>query len=132
MQRIDGRLVLSPTDLTKHLACPHVTTLDLAALDAPGRGGARTTDDALNLVFTKGQDHEEAYLQRLRLAGRVVTAIPARFDAAGRVEAEQETLAAMRTGVDVIYQATFYDGQWGGQADFLLRTGRPSDLGQWS
>ena len=132
MQRIDGRLVLSPTDLTKHLACPHVTTLDLAALDAPGRGGARTTDDALNLVFTKGQDHEEAYLQRLRLAGRVVTAIPARFDAAGRVEAERETLAAMRTGVDVIYQATFYDGQWGGQADFLLRTGRPSDLGQWS
>ena len=34
MQRIDGHLVLSPTDLTKHVACAHITTLDLEALDA--------------------------------------------------------------------------------------------------
>ena len=42
MQRLDGRLVLSPTDLTKHLACPHITTLDLRVLhgrlDAPTAG----------------------------------------------------------------------------------------------
>ena len=132
MHRIDGQLVLSPTDLTKHLACAHVTTLDLAAVDGPGHGGAKTTDDALNLVFSKGTDHERAYLARLRREGHVVTEILTRFDVAGRVEAERETLAAMRTGVDVIYQATFYDGQWGGQADFLLRTDRPSDLGGWS
>jgi uncharacterized protein len=132
VQRIDGQLVLSPTDLTKHLACPHVTTLDLAALDDPARMGAKTADDALNLVFSKGMDHERAYLERLRGAGRVVTEIPTRYDVAGRVEAEHQTLAAMRTGADVIYQATFYDGGWGGQADFLLRTERPSDLGDWS
>ena len=132
MQRIDAQLVLSPTDLTKHLACPHVTTLDLAALDGPGRGGAAGADDALNLVFSKGMDHERSFLLRLRKAGRMVTAIPTRFDVAGRIRAEQETLAAMRTGVDVIYQATFYDGRWGGQADFLLRTDQPSDLGDWS
>ena len=137
MQRIDGRLVLSPTDLTKHLACPHVTTLDLAALDdsargGPAHGGAKAADDALNLVFSKGTDHERAYLQRLRQAGPVVIEIPTRYDLAGRIVAEQQTLAAMRAGVDVIYQATFYDGRWGGQADFLLRTDRPSDLGEWS
>ena len=132
MNRIEGQLVLSPTDLTKHLACAHVTTLDLAALDDPGSGGAKTADDALNLVFGKGMDHERSYLQCLRDAGRRVSEIPTRFDVTGRIEAEQETLAAMRTGVDVIYQATFYDGHWGGQADFLLRTDRPSDLGEWS
>ena len=33
MQRIDGELVLSPTDLTKHLGCGHLTTLDLLCLD---------------------------------------------------------------------------------------------------
>jgi predicted RecB family nuclease len=137
VQRIEGQLVLSPTDLTKHLACPHVTTLDLAALDTPRNpgaphGAAMTADDALNLVFSKGMDHELAYLQRLRLAGRVVVEIPTRYDVAGRVEAEQQTVAAMRAGADVIYQATFYDGQWGGQADFLLRSDRPSDLGRWS
>jgi len=132
VQRIEGHLVLSPTDLTKHLACPHVTTLDLAALEDPGRGGAKTADDALNLVFSKGMDHERAYLERLDQAGLGITEIPTRYDVAGRVEAEQQTLAAMRTGADVIYQATFYDGQWGGQADFLLRTDRPGDLGDWS
>ncbi len=132
MQRIDGQLVLSPTDLTKHLACPHVTALDLAALDDPARMGAKGADDALNLVFSKGMDHERAYLGRLRGAGRVVTEIPTRYDVAGRIEAEQQTLAAMRAGADVIYQATFYDGRWGGQADFLLRTERPGGLGGWS
>jgi uncharacterized protein len=132
VQRIDGRLVLSPTDLTKHLACPHITTLDLAALDDPARGGAQSADDALNLVFSKGMEHERAYLERLRGSGRVVTEIPTRYDVSGRIEAEQQTLAAMRAGADVIYQATFYDGGWGGQADFLLRTSRPSDLGDWS
>jgi predicted RecB family nuclease len=132
VQRIDGQLVLSPTDLTKHLACAHITTLDLAALDAPRGVDAKVTDDALNLVFSKGTDHERAYLQRLLQTGRVVTEISTRFDVAGRIEAEQRTLAAMRAGADVIYQATFYDGRWGGQADFLLRTGRPSELGDWS
>src|SRR5450631_1615569 len=137
VQRIEGQLVLSPTDLTKHLACPHVTTLDLAALDShlghhTSAGAAESVDDALNLVFSKGMDHERAYLERLRQAGRVVTEIRTRYDVAGRIEAERQTLEAMCAGADVIYQAAFYDGQWGGQADFLLRTDRSSDLGDWS
>jgi len=132
VQRIEGQLVLSPTDLTKHLACPHVTTLDLASLASPDRRGAAAADDALNLVFSKGLEHEKAYLRSLSQAGRVVTEIPTRYDVAGRIEAEEQTLGAMRSGADVIYQATFYDGQWGGQADFLLRTDRPGDLGDWS
>ena len=40
--------------------------------------------------------------------------------------AADETLEAMRKGVDVIFQATFFDGRWRGHADFLFRveTGR--------
>ena len=38
----------------------------------------------------------------------------------------------MRRGTEVIYQATFFDGRWRGHADFLLRTERPSLLGDWS
>jgi len=132
VQRIEGQLVLSPTDLTKHLACPHITTLDLAASTSAASAGQKGPDDALNLVFGKGLEHERAYLERLRLDGFTITEIPSRYDVAGRIEAEQQTVAAMRAGVDVVYQATFYDGQWGGQADFLRRTGRPSELGDWS
>ena len=29
MQRLDGRLVLSPTDLTHHQECAHLSRLDL-------------------------------------------------------------------------------------------------------
>ena len=49
----DGGLVLSPTDLTKHLACRHLTTLDLLAL----RGGISPplqVDEALELIFRLG------------------------------------------------------------------------------
>ena len=134
MQRIDGHLVLSPTDLTKHVACPHITTLDLAALDAGAAGDRATgTDDSLNLVFTKGLEHEHAYLERLVAEGRVVEDIAA-LGLRG-VAAEEATVDAMRRGVDVIYQATFYDGHWVGLADFLLRVdlleGEASDLGPW-
>ena len=129
MQRIDGRLVLSPTDLTKHVACPHITTLDLRALDS---GEARTavTDDTLNLVFAMGLAHERDYLDSLRAQGLVVEDIAAL--GLGRQAAEAATHDAMRRGVDVVYQATFFDGHWAGLADFLLKTDRQSDLGPWS
>ncbi len=39
---------------------------------------------------------------------------------------------AMRAGAEVVYQATFFDGQWGGRSDFLRRVSTPSRLGSWS
>ena len=102
MQRIDGHLVLSPTDLTKHVACAHITTLDLEALDAGSRtaGAASGADDSLNLVFAKGLEHEHAYLERLIAEGRVVEDIAA-LGVRG-VEAEAATREAMRRGVGVL------------------------------
>src|SRR5436309_11193810 len=38
----------------------------------------------------------------------------------------------MRSGFDVIYQATLFDGHWLGYADFLEKVGVPSDLGPYS
>ncbi|AKU17246.1 TM0106 family RecB-like putative nuclease [Luteipulveratus mongoliensis] len=129
MQRVDGRIVLSPTDLTKHVACPHITTLDLQWMaQESGERRPKGADDALKLVFSKGISHERDYLAILRERGLSVVEIADE----DRVAAEQETVAAMRSGVDVIYQATLYDGSWVGHADFLLRRERPSDLGAWS
>lgn len=125
MQRTDGELVLSPTDLTKHIGCPHITTLDL--LHSQGLAQAGTPDDALELIFRLGLTHEGAYLQTLRDEGRTVTTIGAANGTVDRAGRELETLAALCTGVDVVYQGTFFDGRWGGQADFLLRVeSRPS------
>ena len=124
-------LVLSPTDLTKHLACRHATTLDLARarreIPAPA-----TSDDALDLIFRLGLAHEADYLALLEAEGRSVIRIPDPDETADRAQREAETLEAMRSGVDVVFQATFWHDGWGGQADFLLRVERPSALGEWS
>ncbi len=130
VQRIDGELVLSPTDLTKHMGCAHITSLDL--LSSQGLAQAADPDDALELIFRLGLAHEDGYLQSLREAGKSVTTIEGADASVDRAGREQETLAALRTGVDVVHQGTFFDGQWGGQADFLLRVERPSALGSWS
>jgi hypothetical protein len=133
VQHSGSDLVLSPTDLTKHLACAHITTLDLAAVaDGPGAPAPKAADDALELIFRLGLAHEAAYLQSLRDQERSVVEIGPARSPSERRQREKETLTAMRAGVDVVYQATFYDGSWSGQADFLLRVERPSALGAWS
>ncbi|GAB3358688.1 TM0106 family RecB-like putative nuclease [Modestobacter lapidis] len=132
MQRIDGRLVLSPTDLTRHQECPHLTRLDLDVADGRLAAPAAGPDEELELIFALGRAHEDHYLAALEAAGKSITTIPTAFDAEGRRAAEAATVAAMRSGVDVVYQGTFFDGAWGGQADFLLRVEQPSALGSWS
>jgi len=120
-------LVLSPTDLTKQLACGHLTMLDLQA----SRGEVQPpqqADEALELIFRLGLDHEKAYLGQLKASGRSVIEIPDGADLAGRVRLTNE---AMSAGVEVIYQATFLHGGHRGHADFLLRTEGASHLGDF-
>ena len=42
-----------------------------------------------------------------------------------------ETIEAMAEGVDVVFQATFFDGRWLGYADFLLRVESPDRPSVW-
>jgi len=124
----DKGLVLSPTDLAKHLACPHLTMLDLqeSRHEIPP---PREVDEALDLIFRLGLDHEKAYLAKLRDAGRTIVEIPESADLGARVRLTEE---ALRSGAEVIYQATFLDEGHRGHADFLLRADRPSLLGGYS
>src|SRR5439155_9444288 len=86
-------------------------------------------DEALELLRDRGFAHERAYLDRLRGEGKAVAEIVA----PDVRQAELDTIDAMRSGVDVVYQATFFDGRWRGHADFLeKRCDRPSRLGGWS
>src|SRR5215218_8063652 len=132
MQRLEGKLVLSPTDLSHHQECRHLTWLDLGVARGERSAPATPPSDELNLIFERGLAHERKYLESLRSEGKTVEEIDTVFDAEGRRRAEAETVEAMRRGVDVVYQATFFDGSWGGQADFLLKVPARSDLGDWS
>jgi uncharacterized protein len=127
MYQLDGELIVSPTDLTKYLACEQLTRLDLAVargeLDAP----ADAVDEALQILFTRGLEHERQYLEQLRAEGRSVLEIPDDLDLAERVALTEQSMAA---GAEVIYQASFFDGRWRGHADFLLR--RDDRPGRWA
>jgi len=123
----DG-LVLSPTDLTKHLACRHLTNLDLA--EARGEvSSPDAPDEALDLIFRLGLAHEAAYLDKLKASGLSVAEVPADVELGERVRLTQDAMVA---GIEVIYQATFVHEGSRGHADFLLRGERPSSLGSYS
>jgi len=129
MQALNGRLVLSPSDLNDYVECPHLTTLALEVAR-----GTRPRPFVLNehgdLLRRKGEEHERAYLERLRADGREVVNVIGRdpWDFEGSARATEE---GMRAGAEIIYQATFVREGWRGRADFLERVERPTSLGAW-
>src|SRR5680860_1065156 len=128
MQRLDDKLILSASDLNNHLACAHLTTLNLARARGELAVELERGADA-ELLARKGDEYEDRYLASLKAEGREVVEI-AQGDGshAALLEAARRTEEAMRAGAEVIYQATFLrDGQRG-HADFLRRVERPSDL----
>ena len=127
----DGRLVLSPTDLVGHLACDHLTQLELAAARGQ-RVRPERVDPELDVLSKRGLEHEALYLARVEADGRTLAVIDAGKGLADLEAAARETRAVMAAGVDVVYQATFFDGRWRGHADFLEKVDVPSDLGPWS
>lgn len=134
MRFIGGALVLATGDLTKYVRCEHATFLDYGTKSGAITPLATRPPSALvELIADKGDQHEHAYVETLRAAGKRVMTIgrPAwTIDDLRRGEAD--TLAAMRSGADSVVQAVFFDGQWNGYADVLERVERPSALGGWS
>ncbi|MGH9252409.1 MAG: TM0106 family RecB-like putative nuclease, partial [Acidimicrobiales bacterium] len=124
-----GRMVLSPTDLVGHVACPHLTTLEREVALGTRRPLDDGDDAGATLIRRLGDAHEQTVLDEMRGTLEVVE-IPRTDDPAA---AELLTVDAMKRRADVVYQATFFDGRWRGHADFLVRNdARPSALGDWS
>src|SRR5262245_61321038 len=96
---------LSPSALGSFVACPHLTTLELAVLrgelEKPYRHNAHA-----ELIRRKGEEHEALYLASL---SPDVVRIAKPWDIGWEVAA-RETEQAMRNGEPVVYQATFVDG----------------------
>jgi predicted RecB family nuclease len=131
----DGTIIVSATDLVGYLACDHLATLELGRVEGRWEKPARRADPTVQLMQDRGDAHEAAHLEKLRAEGRSVVEIPKDdLKTPAQLRAAQDaTFAAMRTGADVIFQATFFDGRWRGHADFLYRVDRPSPaLGAYS
>ena len=121
MKLENDQLTFSPTDLAAFVACPHLTTVEVAVtrseLERPHRHDPRAA-----LIRRKGDEHEASYLTSL--GEQVIWMRDARE--IGWEAAASQTAQAVRDGVPVIYQAAFVDGDWRGVADFLKRTSEGS------
>ena len=128
MKTDSGKIRLSASDLSNHLACNHLTMLDLAVA-----GGSRTaptwhSPDAW-VLQQRGLAHENAYVQYLQSHGLSIANLRGVVDERNAVT---ETFAAMEGGADVIVQGAITQGRWFGRADVLRKVARASRLGDWS
>jgi predicted RecB family nuclease len=120
---------LSATDLSNHLACRHVTTLDLQA----ARGEKRAPDWAapdLVVIRERGERHETAYLAYLAEQKKL------RVVNLAEIKDEKELLAEtrrlMEEGAEVIAQGALGEGRWFGRPDVLRRVGKRGPKWGWS
>lgn len=129
---IDGsKLLVSATDLVNFVECEHLTALDLlCSRDDQLRARKVKADESAELIARKGIEHERAYLEALKL--QCLTVVDIAAEGGSLHDRVARTLAALRDGPDVIYQATLRGGNLFGHADFLLRVDdQVSSLGTW-
>ena len=122
MQLESGRVLVSPSDLSGFLACPHLTQLELSV----ARGERRRPvfdDPQREMLLEKGRQHEAKHLAELEAKGLRVVRIPTLgsqgFEAEEARRRTEETIRAAEA--DVIHQPYLTDGVWRGFADFLVR-----------
>jgi len=130
MKSVEKQIRLSATDLSNHLACRHLTNLDLQVAR-----GERTAPDIaapdLKVIQELGLRHEKRYLAHLAAQGLTVENlghIPHKEE--GRLL--EETLALTERGAQVIAQGALGDGEWFGRPDVLRRVETPSKRWAWS
>src|SRR5260221_1164574 len=126
--RIESNQIrLAATDLSNHLACRHLTSLDLSVARGQ-RSAPQWRSPDLKVIQELGLRHEAAYLQSLREAGLSF----ADLREINEKEQVKETLACMNRGLDVIAQGSITFGRWFGRPDVLRTVPKKSRLGDWS
>ena len=124
----DNKIIYSPSDLSTHSSCKHLTQLNKQHARGEIADPEQYTNRVLQMLKEKGIEFEENHLQEIKDQGKTVAEISTEDP-----HAESHTIDAMQEGVDVIYQARLKeDGKWSGWADFLKKVDSPSDLGNWS
>lgn len=130
--KIDNDILrLSATDLSKHLACRHLTQVDRAY--AERRLDAEPWHDpSVEHRMERGLEHERVYVDHLRALGKEIVDLRRTDEVAAGDDGLTCTLDAMHSGAEVIVQAKLVDGRWLGYADILERVEKPSELGNYS
>ena len=130
MRIVNGEIRLAATDVSNHLACRHLTELELSA--ARGEREVPKWDRPTSRVIRElGERHEAKYLKLLEEEVGPGNLINLSGMDEGRIL--DETLRAMEAGVEAIAQGALLHGRWFGRPDVLRKVnGKPSRFGDWS
>jgi len=126
MRKKDNQVYYSASDLSGYIHCPRLTALDRLAMNGMLQKPIRESR-VLKTLRERGEQFEQAYLKELGEQGKRIVEIDKDSS-----RAFEETVAAMKAGVDVVYQARLEMNPWQGWSDFLIRVEKPSALGNWS
>lgn len=120
------RIIYSPSDLTLYMDSPFASWMEHSVLTNPELlSSADALDELMTLLQKKGALHEDKVLKFFLEANLGVVQISKSPNAA------QDTIAAMQSGVDVIYQAALSLLPFKGYADFLVKVEGKSGLGDF-
>ena len=128
MKIINNKLHLAATDLANHLACKHLTQLEIQCANKKLKKPVRK-NHFLDRIIERGNSHEEAYVNYLKSTNKK-TVIEFDWKDSG---AKEKTIDAMKQGVEVIAQGGLGNENYGGRPDFLIKVDTPSPaFGNWS
>ena len=115
MQKRDGQLIFSPTDLICYLASPFASWMERYNLENPGAVQPdKETEDEI-LIAQTGDEHERVVLGELKL----VTPQLVEISNDTFSEALTRTRAAIEAKSPIIYQGALQHGRFAGYSDFL-------------
>ncbi|MGQ7868789.1 TM0106 family RecB-like putative nuclease [Sunxiuqinia sp. sy24] len=128
MKYKNNQIIYSPSDLSSHSSCKHLSQLNKQHARGEITDPEVYTNKVLMMLQEKGNEFEASHLQEIKNQGKTIAEISNE-----NPHSEKHTIEAMQAGVDVIYQARLKeDGKWSGWADFLKKVDKPSNFGNWS
>ncbi|MCA9406454.1 MAG: TM0106 family RecB-like putative nuclease [Candidatus Omnitrophica bacterium] len=128
MKKTDKLIKLSATDLVGHLNCGYITKCDIQVANGDIKK-PEVWNPFLETLWERGDIHEKGFVDHLKNKG--LNVIKIEEDGITKESVEQ-TIQAMKSGIDVIVQGAFSDEQWHGKSDILIRVEMASSLGAWS
>src|ERR1700719_3115030 len=128
MRIVTGEIRLAATDVSNHLACHHLTNLELSVARGE-RAEPECQAPDLAVLRELGLRHEAKYLAFLAQSGLQIVNL---VGAGDETRIVQQTWQAMERGVDVIAQGALSSGRWFGRPDVLRRVEKPGRLWNWS